>query len=262
MYDFLKYKNVAIRYRDTGKGRVVVLLHGFLENSSMWNELVVHLSKQYRVVCIDLLGHGKSGNLGYIHTMEAQAQLVKAVLRHLRLRKYILVGHSMGGYISLAFAEMYPHTVKGLCLMNSTAMADSEEKKASRDRAIEAVKHNYKIFIRIAIPSLFAEENRSAFKSEISQLTREALKLSRQGIIASLEGMKIRKDRTALLKLITFQKLMIIGKKDPILIPAMLMKQVQYTNTKIIELPGGHMSHIENKETFANAIKEFVCTCN
>jgi len=121
MHHFFNYKNIQIRYTSTGKGRVVVLLHGFLENLNMWDTIVPKLAKKNRVITIDLLGYGKSENLGYIHTMEDQAQLVKAVLKHLRLRKYILIGHSMGGYISLAFAELFPHSLKGLCLLNSTS---------------------------------------------------------------------------------------------------------------------------------------------
>ena len=88
--------------------------------------------------------------------MNHQAEMVKAVLNHLKLRKYIFIGHSMGGYIALAFAHLFPVTIKGLCLMNSTALPDSTEKKINRDRAINAVKQNHKTFVRIAIPMLFS----------------------------------------------------------------------------------------------------------
>ena len=101
----LTYKNTSIFFTSSGKGSVVVLLHGFLENSSMWNATVEQLSKKYRVICIDLLGHGQTENHGYVHTMEDQATMVKAVLDSLRLRKYVLAGHSMGGYIALAFLK-------------------------------------------------------------------------------------------------------------------------------------------------------------
>jgi len=144
------YKNTKVSFTSIGSGPAVVLLHGFLENSSMWNQISEQISKKNRVVCIDLLGHGATENCGYIHTMEDQAEMVKAVLDHLRLRKYILIGHSMGGYIALAFAKLYPNNVKGLCLMNSTALPDSEEKKTNRDRGIVAVKQNHKTFVRIA----------------------------------------------------------------------------------------------------------------
>ncbi len=262
MYHFFDYKNIQIRYTSTGKGSAVVLLHGFLENLNMWSDIVPELAKKNRVISIDLLGHGKSENLGYIHTMEDQAQMVKVILYHLRLRKYILIGHSMGGYIGLAFAELYPSTIKGICLMNSTATEDNQEKRINRDRAIKTVKQNHKTFISIAIPNLFSEDNRSVFKSEIAQITREALEISSQGIIASLEGMKIRKNRSEILIKGSFQKMLIIGKKDPVLDYKSLINQTKNTNIKIIEFPDGHMSHIENKDALIIALKDFVKSCN
>jgi len=262
MDTFFNYKNTRIRYTSSGKGRVVVLLHGFLENLTMWKEAKKILSKRNRVITIDLFGHGESGTIGYIHTMEEQAFMVKAVLDHLRLRKYILIGHSMGGYISLAFAESFSDSVKGICLMNSTAVADTQEKKINRDRAIDAVKQNHKTFVRIAIPNLFSEENRPVFKKEIIQLTEEALQLSSQGIIASLEGMKIRKDRTHILNSDNFYKMLIVGKKDPVLEYPSVTHQTKNTDVKVVELPDGHMSHIENKDVLIKSLKKFVKACN
>ena len=103
------HKNTKVCFSDIGKGSAVVLLHGFLENSAMWDAIASKLSKKYRVVCIDLLGHGQTENHGYIHAMEDQATMVKAVLNSLKLRKYILVGHSMGGYVGLSFAKLFPN---------------------------------------------------------------------------------------------------------------------------------------------------------
>lgn len=257
----LLYKNTNVNFTAVGKGNAVVLLHGFLENSSMWNEVAKMLSKRNRVICIDLLGHGKTGNLGYIHSMEDQAHMVKAVLNHLKLRKYIFVGHSMGGYVALAFAKLFPESVKGLCLMNSTALPDSEEKKINRDRAIKAVKQNHKTFIRIAIPMLFSEKNRKIYPKEIEQITREALQLSPQGIIAALEGMKIRKNQTSIYKTANLPIQMIIGKQDPALDYESLISQTKNTNVKVIEFPDGHMSHIENKNELIKNLSDFIKTC-
>jgi len=107
MENTFQYKNISISYAVSGKGSAVVLLHGFLENKTMWHKIKKVLSKKYKVVSIDLLGHGKTESLGYVHTMEDQAEMIKAVLNHLKLRKYVLIGHSMGGYISLAFAKKF-----------------------------------------------------------------------------------------------------------------------------------------------------------
>ncbi|AMC11471.1 alpha/beta hydrolase [Lutibacter profundi] len=258
---FFLYKKINVHYTSLGKGRVVVLLHGFLENSTMWTEIANNLSKQYRVICVDLLGHGKTENRGYIHTMEDQANMVKAVLAHLHLRKYILIGHSMGGYVSLAFTHLYPKSVKGLCLMNSSALPDTEEKKINRDRAIKAVKQNHKTFVKLAIPFLFSNKNSKIFTSEIQQITKEALKMLPQGIVASLEGMKIRRDYTSIYKINTFPIQLIIGKQDPALEYASLIKQTKNTKVNVVEFPDGHMSYIENKLEVTKALQNFVNLC-
>lgn len=255
------YKNINIQYSEVGKGKTIVLLHGFLENSSMWNEISIELSKKNRVVCIDLLGHGETENLGYIHTMEMQAEMVKAVLNHLRLRKYILIGHSMGGYVALAFAKLLPQNVKGLSLMNSTALPDTQEKKTNRDRAIVAVKQNHRTFVRIAIPMLFSEDNRAIFTNEIKQVTNEALNISPQGIIAALEGMKVREDLTYMYKTAVFPIQLIIGKQDPALDYISLIDQTKNTNVEVNEFPDGHMSHIENKRELIKAFQNFIKKC-
>src|SRR5690606_8851022 len=101
----IKFKETPVFFTDTGKGQTIVLLHGFLENSTMWHNLVSLLSKNNRVVCIDLLGHGQTGCLSYVHTMELMAEAVEAVLNHLNIETPIFIGHSMGGYVALAFAE-------------------------------------------------------------------------------------------------------------------------------------------------------------
>src|SRR6218665_1340441 len=95
----IHFKNTKISYSDIGKGTAVVLLHGFLENQTMWQDFVPELSKKYRVITIDLLGHGETECLGYVHNMEDNAGMVQAVLSELRLRKSIFIGHSMGGYV-------------------------------------------------------------------------------------------------------------------------------------------------------------------
>ncbi|TYA70132.1 alpha/beta fold hydrolase [Seonamhaeicola marinus] len=254
----LKYKGLDIFFKDEGKGGAVVLLHGFLENSSIWKDLSAEISKRHRVISIDLLGHGKTGCLGYIHSMELMAEVVEAVLKHLKIRKSILIGHSMGGYVALAYAEKNPDNVKGLCLLNSTASADTPEKKINRDRGIEAVKKNHKTFIRIAVANLFSSENQKLFSKDIKKLIDQCLKTPLQGIVAALEGMKIRNDREVLLHFSPYRKLMIIGKKDPALNYEALIAQTKNTKVKVVEFDGGHMSFIENKTECKDTILHFI----
>ena len=254
----LEYKGTELFYSVVGKGETIVLLHGFLESSTMWRDLIPHISKTHHVVCVDLLGHGQTGCLGYIHTMEQMAEAVEAILSHLKVKKATLIGHSMGGYVALAFAEQYPENVEGLCLMNSTAMDDSPEKKLNRDRAIEAVKQNHRSFIRLSIANLFRPKNRMVFTEEIESIKEEALQFPIQGIIAALEGMKIRKNRVGLFRNAKYKKMMIIGRKDPALQYNTLIDQIKDSDVEMVEFPDGHMSYIENKEEFTYNIMHFI----
>jgi pimeloyl-ACP methyl ester carboxylesterase len=252
------YKDVPVFFTDDGKGEVVLLLHGFLENSSMWKDIAPELAKNHRVVAIDLLGHGQTGCLGYIHSMELMAEVVEAVLNHLKIETYTVIGHSMGGYVALALAEKASKNIQGLCLMNSTAQPDSEERIANRDRAIAAVKQNHRAFVSMSVSNLFAPDNRELLAKEIEQTKQEALKTPLQGIIAALEGMKIRNDKTQFLKQATFKKLLILGKKDPVLDYQVLLCHAKEIGVEIIEFSDGHMSHIENKKELTYKLMHFI----
>ncbi len=258
----IAYKETQISFLDQGKGPCVVLLHGFLESKHFFDRLVFDLKKSFRIISIDLLGHGESGNIGYIHTMEDMADAVNTILEHLKIRKVIFVGHSMGGYVGLAFAELYPEKVRGLCLLNSTSRADSPAKKISRDRAIEQIKKNHESFIRIAIPLLFRPKNRLQFKAEIRDLKKTALSNSKQGIIAALEGMKIRIDREILLHFGPYPKLLILGKKDEILPFEKQIDQVIGNKTDLDIMPDGHMSLIENYKDCLYSLAKFLKHCS
>ncbi len=257
----IDYKGTSVFYTDEGKGNAIVLLHGFLENTTMWDNIKPKLLKRNRVVCIDLLGHGKTDCFGYVHSMDLMADVVAKVLNFLKIRRSIFVGHSMGGYVALAFAEAYPDNIKGLCLLNSTSRADSDDRIALRNRAIEAVKTNYKNIIKMSISNLFRPKNRTLFKEEIKSIKKEALKTPLQGYIAAQEGMKTRFDREALLHFTPYPKLFIVGKKDPILNYEDLIDQIRDTKVQKVELPDGHMSHIENQQEVISAIQLFAKNC-
>lgn len=251
------FKNTNISYSDTGKGSVIVLLHGFLENKGMWDFYIPEFARKNRVITIDLLGHGETECLSYVQTMEDNADAVHAVLSELRIRKAIFVGHSMGGYVALAFAELYPENMKGLVLLNSTTRADSDERKINRDRAIKAVKQSFMNFVSLSIVNLFSESNRDRLSSEIESVKKEALKTPLQGIVASLEGMKIRKDREVLLHLTHYPKLLILGEQDPVLNFEETKEQIENTTVKLVSFPDGHMSHIENQDQLLNVLSAF-----
>lgn len=257
----LLYKNTKIAYSETGKGTTVVLLHGFLENSTMWDFHIKELAQKHHVITIDLLGHGKTECLGYIHTMEDQADMVHAVLHHLKIRKAVFVGHSMGGYVALAFSELYPDSIKGLVLLNSTTYADDHERKINRNRAIKMAHKEYTSLVQISISNLFSADNRDHIITEIEQVKVEALKTPLQGYIAAQEGMKIRKNREQLLHLTSYPKLLILGEKDGVLNYEDNIKQIEGTNVKLVSFPDGHMSHIENREELGKVLNDFLKIC-
>ena len=253
----LQHKGVSIFYEDQGKGSVVVLLHGFLENRLMWKDVSKELVKRHRIISIDLLGHGQTECLGYVHSMELMAEAVYAVVKSLRLRKMILVGHSMGGYVSLAFAEKYPQMVKGLCLMNSTAQADSEERKELRSRANKMVQTNFENMVRMSVGNLFKPESLDLFAEDVLWVKEEALKTPVQGYMACMEGMRIRSDRTAILH--TLRRVFyVIGKHDPVLEADSVIKEAKSVQADYVVLNRGHMSHIENKEELIASLVHFV----
>ena len=215
----LDYKNSSIYYSDIGEGDAVVLLHGFLETSAMWQDFIPQLSKHNRVVCIDLLGHGHTDCIGYIHTMDAMADAVFAVLNHLKIKNAKFIGHSMGGYVALALAEQHAQLFNGLCLMNSTFEADSEERQLIRTRAVTMAYTNFEGLVRMSFSNLFAPESKTRFKDDYTKALNIALATSTQGYIAAQEGMKIRPDRYNSLKRLTGKKLIVTGKKDGLINP-------------------------------------------
>ena len=254
----LDYKGIPVFYTDKGKGPAVVLLHGFLENSTMWDTFIPNITKKNRVICVDLLGHGKTDCLGYVHTMELMAEIVEAVLKHLKLRRYFMIGHSMGGYVALAFAEKNPENLKGLCLMNSTYKADDEDRKKLRARANKMVQTNFKNMVRMSFANLFSEASKIKHQSKFNLALNEALKTSLQGYIACQEGMRIRLDRFDILKTLICKKLLIIGEKDTVVNGEKLLNETKNTSISTVVFSEGHMSHIENEAEFLHELMHFI----
>lgn len=254
----LEHKGIQVFYTDQGYGKPIVLLHGFLESSNMWTPLIPDLLKTHRVISIDLLGHGLTGCLGYVHSMELMAETVDAVLNHLNIENKTIIGHSMGGYVALAMAEKNPNSMQGLCLMNSTFLPDSEERKMLRTRANLMAQTNFDNLVRMSFTNLFSLKSKKTHKQELEIALTEALKTSVQGYMAANEGMKLRTDKTQLFRTLPTKKLLIIGEKDPILDADSVKKQLKGTDVDIVELTEGHMSHIENKEELTYNIMHFI----
>ncbi len=254
----LDYKNITINYTISGKGSTVVLLHGFLETIDMWNDFIPELSENHQVICIDLLGHGQTNCLGYVHTMEIMADAVFAVLTHHNVEQADFIGHSMGGYVALALAEKEPQLFKGLCLMNSTFEADDDQRKLLRTRANTIAKTNYENLVRMSFANLFAPKSRASYKQNYEDALSLALQIPVQGYIAAQEGMKLRPNRFEVYKNLKGKKVLINGKKDSLINGKKLKDQIKNTNIDFKELSEGHMSHIENKSELTYIIKHFI----
>jgi len=162
---YLSYRQAQLAYFDEGSGPAILFLPGFLEHSGMWSNLWPQFAESWRKISLDLPGHGQSGNLGYIHTMDEMAATAKALVDHLGLGKVLLCGHSMGGYVALAFLERYPSLVRGIILLNSSAFPDSELRKANRQRAIKLVTQDPAAYVRQAITDRVSQQlkNKSEF---------------------------------------------------------------------------------------------------
>ena len=188
--------------------------------------------------------------------MELMADIVNFILVENNLKTTSLIGHSMGGYVSLAFLEKYQSKVNNLVLLNSSTEEDSIERKKTRESALKVVSINKTIFIKKAIRSLFPQKKYLVYKDLIELLTEDALKLSKQAIMASIHGIKLRSDRTQILKLFNGKKYIISGVEDPI-IPFSNSKKIAIdSDTELIRVNSGHMSTNENHHEIVEVMKQ------
>lgn len=240
------FKNTPIYYNVVGEGSVTVLLHGFLESSQMWDPLISELSKNRQIITIDLPGMGESGVLSEIHSMELMAETVDALLADLQVFEATFIGHSMGGYVTLACAEMFPNRVKKIVLLNSSPVADSEERKTNRDRAVKIIDRNPRAFISMAIVNWVDETTREQFSEELELSKTIAFTFPVEGIKSALRGMRDRKDRTEVLKRFPREKYMFLSENDPIIPIQENIVLAKNCGAKPIVAAGGHLSLIEN----------------
>ena len=260
MLQTIPYKNTTLRFYEEGEGYPIILLHGYLESLDIWDGFSEELSKEYRIISIDLLGHGKSGIIDEVHTMEMFADAVFAILKYLQIEKCTMLGHSMGGYVTLAFLEKYSEYLDAFSLFHSTPMADNEIKKTKRDSIIAEIKNKKRIIIcKAHVPQTFAKDNRTKFIQEIGFAKIIAINTPEEGIIAALKGMKKRKNYSELLKNTKLPFLYFLGMKDNFISAKILKHFSTPTKTTIITLEhSGHQGYIEEKEITIKATLEFL----
>lgn len=261
MEQTFKAERTAMSFTDIGRGNCVVLLHGYLEAKEMWSDLALHLSKSYRVICPDLPGHGKSIFEGDEVTMEHAAISVAKLLTHLSIDKCLLVGHSMGGYVALAFAELFPEKLKGFVLLHSHPFADNDDKRKSRQLEIEQVAAGqFGSIVNINIPRLFANNNLVRLREWVKIWKTMALATPVLGVMAALRGMASRRDRNSILSELKVPALMIFGRKDNLIssdVASLLEEQHSHIQTLWLER-SGHLGPVEEPDQIKLAMTSFL----
>jgi len=183
------HSNTTVHYTILGKGKPLVFLHGFLEDSAMWNEFVQPLVKTNLIILIDLPCHGKTRFEGQVCTMTFMAETVKIVLEKENIENPIIFGHSMGGYVGLELAKLAK--IK-LVIIHSNFWADSAQQKSDRDRVVDLVQDRKPFFCKVAIPNLFYPNNRKNCEGIINDLIDQAIEIPTAEICAATLGLKTR----------------------------------------------------------------------
>ena len=263
----IQYKNKSIYYRVIGKGRPVVLIHGFAEDGNIWKGLIKYLQNNFLLIVPDLPGSGKSEMLdGENVSIEDYAEVIKTILdKELPkvsptggdLEGAILIGHSMGGYITLAFAEKYPDLLNGFGLFHSSAFADDEEKKQTRRKAIGfIIAKGSHSFLKTSIPNLFAGKEHL---KEMEDLIEEGKNFKPEALIQYYYAMINRPDRTDVLKTFNKPVLFIIGEKDnAVPMQASLLQCHLPAIAHVHLLDTGHMGMIEQSERSSVIVESFL----
>lgn len=253
---------IPVHISDTQSGtKTLVLLHGYLETLSIWDDFIPLLNKDIRIIRIDLPGHGLSGTHPEINTTDFSSQVVYEALQKCGVTECIIGGHSMGGYVALAFSANYPEATRGLCLFHSTPNPDPEEKRDGRNREIALIREG-KLSLAIAkgVPHMFAEDNIGHFAEKILEIKEVAETCDPEGIIACLEGMRARPDRNAFLAGFTKPLLFIFGEKDRyISLDVAKALSEKYKQAQVLWLANsGHNGFIEEPAKVAEKINAFL----
>ncbi len=187
----------------------VVLLHGFAERATVWDDFTQYLPESNTYLKLDY------ANLTFCQTIEEYADWVNSELEERNIEKIVLIGHSMGGYITMAFAEKYPEKLLGLGLFHTTAFADSDEKKNARLKTVEFIeKYGTSVFVEDFLPNMYHRDYRKLHKEAIIESLDDNRKIKKEALIVATLAMKSRIDRSQVLEKLEIPVFCIIGKDD------------------------------------------------
>lgn len=256
----IQFENIRISYTMRGSGRSVVLLHGYLETGDIWDSLAEMMSDRFRIIAVDLPGHGDSEVHGEIHSMEFLAGVVREVMRDAGEERVMMVGHSLGGYVTLAFVELFPDLLSGYVLFHSHPHADSPEAIARRNREIAIVRAGRKnIMYPGNVSMMFSKENLRLMPAALERAKKIASRNPGEGIIAMLNGMIGRPSRQYILENGTIPLLWILGRHDLYFSPEKAMRDIGLPhNAEVVILEcSGHLGFIEETEKSARLLMDF-----
>ena len=257
----ITFKGKEISYITYGKGDPLLLIHGFAEDATIFENQVSFLEKKYFIIVPDLPGSGKSAYNDSVNSIEGYAEAVLAVLDAEKIAKATVIGHSMGGYITLAIAEKFPGRLETFGLFHSSAYADDEEKKKTRSKSIDFInEHGAAKFLEESIPKLFAEKFRKENPDKVKELVKKYAGFDARALVQYTKAMMQRPDRTAILKTWVKPILMIIGEEDSA-IPFPLSLQQSHLPTLCyihIAKETGHMGMIEESSSCNEVILDFL----
>ncbi|MDP4224469.1 MAG: alpha/beta hydrolase [Bacteroidota bacterium] len=257
---YIVFEGGKIYYSDTGQGETVILLHGYLESSEIWGNFARRLAMNFRVISVDLPGHGLSKVYGECHTMEFMASAIKGLIDCLQIRKIFLTGHSMGGYITMAFLELYPEMLEGYCLFHSHPFADSPETIRKRENEIRIVRSGKKYLLYPEnISRMYATGNLEKLRDQIQRSKDIASTIRDEGIIAVLNGMMARPPRVSIMEQGKVPGLWILGGMDNIINADMVRRQVKLpANARVAILENsGHMGFVEEEDLSVKIVGSF-----
>lgn len=252
---------ILLSYKDTGKGLPVVLIHGFCETKDIWKNFVPVLAKNYRVITVDLVGFGQNPPLTHALTIGDMAEDVYHLLKHLNVEQCVMIGHSMGGYVSLAFAEKFSQRLKGLGLFHSTAHADSLEKRQGRTKTLDYIdRYGVAEFVEEFVTPLFFEGRRKELKEEIKFVTDMGKATPKSTVVEAIKAMRDRKDRTKVLEKANFPILFIAGRNDSALHFVHTSSQFIIPENATVHILNntGHMGMFEREKETLRMVKHFL----
>jgi 3-oxoadipate enol-lactonase len=246
-----------MRCRERGEGPVAFLVHGFPLDSTLWLDQLEALSDLRRIVAPDLRGFGLSGPSSVALTMERHADDLAALADHLGAQHVDLVGLSMGGYVALAFAERHGGRLRSLALIDTKTAADDERGKANRDMmAIRAVVEGRGALAEEMMESLLAPSASTMAKARLRSMVEGT---PVETVVAALEGMKLRPDRSAVLAAVQVPVAVVVGEHDRLATPSdarAMADTVPGTSVTVIS-HAGHLTPIERPDDVSAALRRF-----